>query len=299
MDYNWFFSAVAQSFAAIVGIFGAFIISKYLNFEKDIFDFILRAKVLISKCKFFRDKLKIVNYTAMYNKDLQYFQFLVTKWLDGTHEDNHFDIINTYYHYVKYLTYEVLKNDYESYKKDQDKKNYFKNIGFSYDESQKESRNLLTSELINVKEIIRNVKNEWENKRIFLNTKRFLNGFIVFLMAMLLFGVILPLLFLPYQKEIKFLFLQDSSLFPSIILFIVTSIILTGLIIFTNQINRTHSKAKNIIREMEKYTELSYFHQGYENNKGILMEFKNHIKDKPSLQNKYEKLLKEIDIWED
>ena len=31
MDWNWFFSSFAQSSAAIVGIFGAFLITKILN----------------------------------------------------------------------------------------------------------------------------------------------------------------------------------------------------------------------------------------------------------------------------
>lgn len=34
MDWNWFFSALAQSTAAIVGLFGAFIITKIINKEQ-------------------------------------------------------------------------------------------------------------------------------------------------------------------------------------------------------------------------------------------------------------------------
>ena len=35
MDWNWFFSSLAQSTAAIVGLFGAFIITKIINNEKE------------------------------------------------------------------------------------------------------------------------------------------------------------------------------------------------------------------------------------------------------------------------
>lgn len=35
MDWNWFFSAVAQSTAALISIFSAFIISKIINNQKD------------------------------------------------------------------------------------------------------------------------------------------------------------------------------------------------------------------------------------------------------------------------
>ncbi len=35
MDWNWFFSSVAQSGAAIVGIFGAFIITKIINNQQE------------------------------------------------------------------------------------------------------------------------------------------------------------------------------------------------------------------------------------------------------------------------
>jgi len=35
MDWNWFFSSIAQSGAALIGIIGAFLISRVLN-EKDV-----------------------------------------------------------------------------------------------------------------------------------------------------------------------------------------------------------------------------------------------------------------------
>ncbi len=44
MDWNWFFSSLAQSAAAIVGIFGAFIVSKILSNDS-----VFRQKIILSK----------------------------------------------------------------------------------------------------------------------------------------------------------------------------------------------------------------------------------------------------------
>ena len=51
MDWNWFFSSFAQSSAAIVGIFGAFLITKILNNQALFSQKNSRAKEVIIECK--------------------------------------------------------------------------------------------------------------------------------------------------------------------------------------------------------------------------------------------------------
>lgn len=48
MDWNWFFSSLAQSSAAIVGIFGAFIITKVLSNQVSFQEKTARGKTLVA-----------------------------------------------------------------------------------------------------------------------------------------------------------------------------------------------------------------------------------------------------------
>ncbi len=67
MDWNWFFSSISQSAAAIVGLFGAFILSKTLNNQAAFQEKSNRVKRLLSDA----DKLKLNidhHYFAWYNK---------------------------------------------------------------------------------------------------------------------------------------------------------------------------------------------------------------------------------------
>ncbi|MBN3041763.1 hypothetical protein H4F47_02355 [Pectobacterium brasiliense] len=51
MDWNWFFSSLSQSSAAIVGIFGAFIITKILSNQTNYSEKINKCKDILTKCK--------------------------------------------------------------------------------------------------------------------------------------------------------------------------------------------------------------------------------------------------------
>ena len=67
MDWNWFFSSFAQSSAAIVGIFGAFLITKILNNQALFSQKNSRAKNVIVECKRVMDLSKN-RYFNWYNK---------------------------------------------------------------------------------------------------------------------------------------------------------------------------------------------------------------------------------------
>jgi cytosine/uracil/thiamine/allantoin permease len=48
MDWNWFFSSLAQSVAALVGIFAAFVITKIINNQSDFARKATRIREIIS-----------------------------------------------------------------------------------------------------------------------------------------------------------------------------------------------------------------------------------------------------------
>ena len=69
MDWNWFFSSFAQSSAAIVGIFGAFLITKILNNQALFSQKNSRAKDVIVECKRVMDLSKN-RYFNWYNEHI-------------------------------------------------------------------------------------------------------------------------------------------------------------------------------------------------------------------------------------
>ncbi len=69
MDYNWFFSSLSQSAAAIVGIFSAFIITKIINHQQEFFRNNSKIEDLELQSKKLVDALKI-RYFDWYNKKI-------------------------------------------------------------------------------------------------------------------------------------------------------------------------------------------------------------------------------------
>ncbi|MFC1539037.1 hypothetical protein ACFL6H_06420 [Candidatus Latescibacterota bacterium] len=64
MDWNWFFSAVAQSSAAIVGIFGAYILTNIINNKKEYNENIYKITDLSKRSHFIKSELHS-NYIFM------------------------------------------------------------------------------------------------------------------------------------------------------------------------------------------------------------------------------------------
>lgn len=57
LDWNWFFSSLAQSVAALVGVFAAFIITKIINNQAEFQRKNLRLRELLSISAKYRDAL--------------------------------------------------------------------------------------------------------------------------------------------------------------------------------------------------------------------------------------------------
>lgn len=70
IDWNWFFSALAQSTAAIVGLLGAFIFTKILNNEQKYNENKERIQELITHSKYLKKKVKN-RYFKWYNERMR------------------------------------------------------------------------------------------------------------------------------------------------------------------------------------------------------------------------------------
>ncbi|MDQ7003513.1 MAG: hypothetical protein Q9N67_00740 [Ghiorsea sp.] len=67
MDWNWFFSSLSQSAAAIVGIFGAFIITKILSNQVSYSEKVNKCRDTLTKCRRVKDSASDL-YFNWYNK---------------------------------------------------------------------------------------------------------------------------------------------------------------------------------------------------------------------------------------
>lgn len=74
MDWNWFFSSLSQSSAAIVGIFGAFIITKILSNQASYSEKVNKSKDTLAKCRRVVDSAEGL-YFNWYNKHTNNRQF--------------------------------------------------------------------------------------------------------------------------------------------------------------------------------------------------------------------------------
>lgn len=69
MDWNWFFSTFAQCGAAIIGLFGAFIVSTMINTNDKITESILEINKLLNSKKSLKNEFKSINI-QLYNRKI-------------------------------------------------------------------------------------------------------------------------------------------------------------------------------------------------------------------------------------
>lgn len=94
MDWNWFFSSLSQSAAAIVGIFGAFIITKILTNQAAFSEKRNRVRELIASAEKIKDDADSL-YFNWYNKHTNNGEFeKIDSLLEGGAEDDALQIYN-------------------------------------------------------------------------------------------------------------------------------------------------------------------------------------------------------------
>jgi hypothetical protein len=72
MDWNWFFSSLAQSVAALVGIFAAFIITKVLQNESEFSRKSAKLRKLLATTEKYREALAVRRFRWVSNRFLEY-----------------------------------------------------------------------------------------------------------------------------------------------------------------------------------------------------------------------------------
>ena len=72
MDWNWFFSSLAQSVAALVGIFAAFIITKVLQNESEFSRKSAKLRKLLATSEKYREALAVRRFRWVSNRFLEY-----------------------------------------------------------------------------------------------------------------------------------------------------------------------------------------------------------------------------------
>jgi hypothetical protein len=109
VDWNWFFSSLAQSVAALVGIFAAFIITKIINNQSEFQRKNARLKELLSVSAKFRDALSDRSFDWYNERRLEY----ALERLEDVAENEEFKNVEEYYEEFKFPPYlprsEVLK----------------------------------------------------------------------------------------------------------------------------------------------------------------------------------------------
>lgn len=261
LDWNWFFSSLSQSTAAIVGIFGAFIITKILSNQVAFLEKSNRLKELIANAQ------KIVDNT----------------------DALHFRWYNAYklYEQIARMSYEEIK--------DMDAKQIYNKYDFSIyseksfviDEIEKELEKLKTEhsirQPINDEKYNKLEKEEYSIDREIRNAKhhiRLISNFLdsvygnpesspqiryVLILTLVLFfaGVIYPLSFMPMDKPAVFDLSIDAffQLFQSLkgLLLLAVSIIFTVIVVIFYRMNEIMKYSSEDLQQLELFSKLGSY----------------------------------------
>ena len=273
MDYNWFFSALSQSAAAIVGIFSAFIITKIINNQHEFTKNKLKIKELLSNSQ------KLVDDLGM-----RYFDWINKYRLKHALEDLQKDVLEekkTYsvneclskYNFPNFLPKSDLINTIteklemldEMIKKPSSPSSLFPyphivqpfNIGL-YDKINNEEE-IINQLITKVRLQVRTVSTYEEEISTNPQSSSLITFSIISVLLLFFVGVIYPLSFLPFPKDsainISFeAFCRIISSFQGILLIIISLIfsIVLG-VFFFNNIKMKYKKS--IIEELVFYSE--------------------------------------------
>jgi len=291
MDWNWFFSAFAQSAAAIVGIFGAFIISKIINNQSKFNE----NKGLLQQ--YLNDALNLKN--RFYSCNIEWYN---ERTRESSLEDISLEIkkgeslLNAgqyynNYHFSEYDDREKILEEIENLirsrtSSEEDISNSFKSTQiskltpFMYNTSLYNLKIQLHQELNivgrNIHEITNEIYDHIRKIKTFLNkikdnpeSSTLIKYAICGAILLFISGVILPLLFLPMYNYGSFVFLIKKVFknFPPMISIILSSfftifLVLMGYFLYVNQ--RLKYDAEEI-EELEKFIRLKEYSPYFKN----------------------------------
>ncbi len=269
-DWNWFFTALAQCNAAIVGFIGGFIINKILNKENIYLEIDNQIENLLIDAE--NQKRRFNNrYFDWYNERIRdevtsslSYQNLVRR---GSGEINYNDIFNK----LNFSEYDSKKDLIELIKKDwgsdflQDK-NIMDLVKLSEEaylqgisrEKVVEERDLINLEIVSTEKIIEHVKLCIQKVKIFPNDIKIILKTLISIFLLFIIGVIYPLTFTPTStipniarlSEQPSVFLNKLFSLPGLLLFITTAIFSYLILIFLFKI-KSLKFSEDKIRKLE------------------------------------------------
>lgn len=290
MDWNWFFSSVAQSTAAIVGIFGAFIITKIVGNQAE---FTTKSRLLdemIANSKSLRDEAEN-RYFQWYNKRI--FEQALQKIQDDFYKNR--EIFSPEEYYEKY-DFSIFQSREDILNLLKEKIEEYSNIKQKQEQAIKEKLsklppgtgifepvipsipkipdvsliNKLNDELDLINELIVRIKQHCRYIRNFVNENSanpecspLVNITLCLTIVLFHTGVIYPLSFLPLRmdSEINLSFSAFGDILFSLSGMILSIVSLVFMVIIVNflVINNRLKYDKTKIKQLREYSSLSQY----------------------------------------
>ena len=267
MDWNWFFSSVAESTAAIVGIFAAFIITKIINNQSVFKNKANEIELLLSQSKKFIDLLDN-RYFEWYNTRIREQQLLE---LYDMYEEYHSSDPDFYFNKLSFSPYDnnveiidvistkIVKIKSGDFSKLSDFNIYNQNL----DNLIINEREALDQNVLEIKNHIRNISRFLVQVKDNPESSKVVNYSIVSIITLFFTGVVYPLSFLPLKTGQEIILSFDSFFyilfsFKGGILFIVSIIFLSIMLLFL-YINITLRYNESKLTELENYTDIQRY----------------------------------------
>lgn len=268
MDWNWFFSSVAQSSAAIVGLFGAFIITKIINNQNDYGINLNRCNEYVARSFKLKNRADC-RYFDWYNKKTR--EREIGEIIDEIEETK--DVLTAKDYYQKY--------DFSIY---DDRQIVLSEINLEIKKGRSHVMNLLSRTNLYNNNTSNNISNEAEEIAVLLNdinehiyllqsfipqiktnpqSSKIIKWSIVGILAMFFMGVVFPLCFMPIalgeQISISFkVFMRDLLSIKGVIIFTVSIIFSVIMIVFL-RINHSLKYPKTIIESLTNHQTITYY----------------------------------------
>jgi hypothetical protein len=280
MDGNQFFSSIAQSAAAIVAIFAAFIITKVITNQSEFNKKTNLLDDLIVGCRSLKDEASTRKF-EWYNNQILKNQFEV---IDG--EYSHNGVIHTPEEYYGKYNFSIFQDKNEILKMLREKcaelakrkqHDAYLTQFYSFGRELIEEEDLILKLIVRINQQIRHVSNFITENKDNPESSILINISLILALFLFLVGVMYPLSFLPvnFNSEINLSFSAFwSNLFSTkvkgIILFLASFIFISLLICFwIVNLGLKFDEAK--MKDLQKYSELaeySIFLKNMEKNKG-------------------------------
>ncbi len=283
MDWNWFFSALAQSVAAIIGLIGAFIFTKIVT-EKNIYELnCTKINEIILKSNELTKQSDLINfeyYNEYFYKNM--IHTIAFKVLQDFSSQKNINQCDDYYDEKSISKYDKKESIYNQIKElvkifkdnppqtDRDIRDY--NIDINY---RNEGKIICEDIEKQVKEYKFKIYNNIEYIKNFLNSIllkpksfTFIKFIIWLLYSLFIFGVLVPMAMIPKSIEDNYLSIDlktlfffpynEMQVFKVVILFLILIIFSILIIYFLHQINSIKYNEKDI-ETMNEYLRIETY----------------------------------------